>query len=159
MPPPVLGAASYRSAPAIQRKATCDETVTPCHPGGCAVGRPGDCSRRVLRRRGAHAHAHARPPAVATAAVATTVKLHRPVVRVAIHDFKFQPAHLVVSRGTRVIWTNKDSDPHTISSKPAHWSSQALDTGKSFATVTRKAGTFAYICTIHPFMHGTVVVR
>jgi plastocyanin len=101
----------------------------------------------------------AMPPAVATAAVATTVKLHRPVVRVAIHDFKFQPAHLVVSRGTRVIWTNKDSDPHTISSKPAHWSSQALDTGKSFATVTRKAGTFAYICTIHPFMHGTVVVR
>jgi plastocyanin len=98
-------------------------------------------------------------PAAATAATATTVKLHRPVVRVAIHDFKFQPARVVVSRGTRVIWTNKDSDPHTISSKPAHWSSQALDTGKSFATVTKKAGTFAYICTIHPFMHATVVVR
>jgi plastocyanin len=98
-------------------------------------------------------------PAAATAVAATTVKLHRPVVRVAIHDFKFQPARVVVSRGTRVIWTNKDSDPHTISSKPAHWSSQALDTGKSFATVTKKAGTFAYICTIHPFMHATVVVR
>jgi plastocyanin len=99
------------------------------------------------------------PAAAATAAATTTVKLHRPVVRVAIRDFEFQPAHLVVSRGTRVIWTNKDSDPHTISSKPAHWSSQALDTGKSFATVTKKAGTFAYICTIHPFMHATVVVK
>jgi plastocyanin len=101
----------------------------------------------------------AMPAAAATAAATTTVKLHRPVVRVAIHDFKFQPARLVVSRGTRLIWTNKDSDPHTISSKRAHWSSQALDTGTSFATVTKKAGTFAYICTIHPFMHGTVVVR
>lgn len=98
-------------------------------------------------------------PAAATATAATTVRLHRPVVRVAIRDFKFQPARLVVSRGTRVIWTNRDSDPHTISSKRARWSSQALDTGKSFATVTKKAGTFAYICTIHPFMHGTVVVR
>jgi plastocyanin len=98
-------------------------------------------------------------PAAATATAASTVRLHRRVVRVAIRDFKFQPARVVVSRGTRVIWTNKDSDPHTISSKSAHWSSPALDTGKSFATVTKKAGTFAYICTIHPFMHATVVVR
>jgi plastocyanin len=98
-------------------------------------------------------------PAAATATAASTVRLHRRVVRGAIRDFKFQPARVVVSRGTRVIWTNKDSDPHTISSKSAHWSSPALDTGKSFATVTKKAGTFAYICTIHPFMHATVVVR
>jgi plastocyanin len=88
-----------------------------------------------------------------------TTQLHRAVVRVAIHDFKFQPARLVVSRGTRVIWTNRDSDPHTINSKPAHWSSAALDTGSSFAVLTKRAGTFTYICTIHPFMHGTVIVK
>jgi plastocyanin len=96
---------------------------------------------------------------MAAAPAATTVELHRAVVRVAIHDFKFLPARVVVSRGTRVIWTNRDSDPHTIAGKRAHWSSQALDTGQSFATVTKRAGTFAYLCTIHPFMHGTVVVR
>jgi plastocyanin len=96
---------------------------------------------------------------MAAAPAATKVQLHRRVVRVAIRDFKFRPARVVVSRGTRVIWTNRDSDPHTISGKRAHWSSQALDTGQSFAAVTRRAGTFTYICTIHPFMHGTVVVR
>jgi plastocyanin len=101
----------------------------------------------------------AMPPAVSGSAATTTVELHRAVVRVAIRNFKFQPARVVVSRGTRVIWTNKDSDPHTITSKPAGWSSQALDTGKSFATVPKKAGSFAYLCTIHPFMHGTVVVK
>lgn len=106
-----------------------------------------------------HMDAMHMPPSVAGAAVTTTVALHRAVVRVAIKDFKFQPARLEVSRGTRVIWTNKDSDPHTITSKPAHWASQALDTGKSFATVVKTAGGFNYICTIHPFMHGTVVVK
>ena len=39
------------------------------------------------------------------------------------------------------------------------WASQALDTGNSYAHVMTKAGSFSYICTIHPFMHGTVVVR
>jgi plastocyanin len=99
------------------------------------------------------------PPAAGAAATTTTVALHRAVVRVTIHNFKFSPARVVVSRGTRVIWTNQDSDPHTIVSKPAHWSSQALDTGMSFATVVKKIGTFAYICSIHPFMHGTVIVK
>lgn len=95
----------------------------------------------------------------AGSAAAPSLQLHRAVVRVAIHDFKFQPASVVVSRGTRVIWTNRDSDPHTIDSKTAHWSSQALDTGNSFAVVARRPGTFTYICTIHPFMHGTVIVK
>jgi plastocyanin len=90
---------------------------------------------------------------------ATTVRLHRAVVRVTIEDFKFRPARLVVSRGTRVVWTNKDSDPHTIKSRTARWSSAALDTGRSFSVVARRAGTFTYICTIHPFMHAAVTVK
>jgi plastocyanin len=83
----------------------------------------------------------------------------KPVKRVAISNFKFHPARIVVTRGTRIVWTNSDSDPHTIKSKAAGWSSSALDTGKSFSRVATKAGTFHYICTIHPFMHGTVIVR
>src|SRR6266480_1714841 len=81
------------------------------------------------------------------------------VKRVTIKDFKFQPQRIVVHRGTRIVWTNTDSDPHTISSKTAHWASQALDTGQSFSRVAHRAGTFHYICTIHPFMHGTVTVK
>jgi len=74
-------------------------------------------------------------------------------------NFAFVPARIEVSPGTRVVWTNHDSDPHTVTSDRAGFSSQALDTGQRYAEVLGKAGTHAYHCTIHPFMHGTVVVE
>ena len=95
-------------------------------------------------------------PAAVMAAPATGAK---PVKRVAIRDFKFHSGRIVVARGTRIVWTNDDSDPHTIKSRAAGWSSAALDTGNSFSRVAKRAGTFHYICSIHPFMHGTVIVK
>jgi plastocyanin len=89
----------------------------------------------------------------------TVVRLHQRVVRLTIHNFAFQPARLVVSPGTRLVWTNTDSDPHTVDSTKGVWSSEALDTGSQFARVFSQAGTFPYYCSIHPFMHGTIVVQ
>jgi plastocyanin len=89
----------------------------------------------------------------------TVVLLHRRVVRVSIHNFAFGPARLEVSRGTRIIWTNTDSDPHTVTSDKGVWASDALDTGDHFARVFKQAGTFPYHCSIHPFMHGTIIVK
>lgn len=106
-----------------------------------------------IRAAGAPHHAQARYPA------GTTVELHRKVVHVTVLNFKFMPASLVVSPGTRIIWTNQDSDPHTIDSTKNVWSSEALDTGDHFARTFGKAGTFPYYCSIHPFMHGTVIVK
>jgi plastocyanin len=34
-----------------------------------------------------------------------------------------------------------------------------LDTDGAFAMVFTKAGTYAYFCSIHPMMRGTIVVR
>jgi plastocyanin len=84
---------------------------------------------------------------------------HGATHRIAIRDFAFHARRIVVAPGTKLVWTNDDSDPHTISSHAAHWSSEALDTGQSFTRVVRRRGTYHYVCTIHPFMHGTVVVR
>jgi plastocyanin len=89
----------------------------------------------------------------------TVVRLHQKVVRVSIHNFAFGPARLEVSRGTRLIWTNTDSDPHTVTSDKSLWASEALDTGNRFARVFKTAGTFPYHCSIHPFMHGTIIVK
>src|SRR5919201_3577937 len=89
----------------------------------------------------------------------TVVRLHQKVVRVSIHNFAFGPARLEVSRGTRLIWTNTDSDPHTVTSDKGLWASDALDTGTQFARVFKTAGTFPYHCSIHPFMHGTMIVK
>ena len=96
---------------------------------------------------------------LSAALVAAPATGAKPVKRVAITNFKFHPARVVVARGTRIVWTNNDSDPHTIKSKAAGWSSAALDTGGTFSRIARKAGTFHYICGIHPFMHGTVIVK
>jgi plastocyanin len=101
-------------------------------------------------------------PATASAArVAATVELHRRVVRVKILNFAFVPAHLVVSPGTRIVWTNEDSDPHTVTSDATSGglSSAALDTGGHYAAVVKRPGTVTYHCTIHPYMHGSVLVR
>lgn len=88
-----------------------------------------------------------------------TFELHRAVVKVKIVNFAFQPARLVVSPRTRVVWTNEDSDPHTVTSDSPGFSSQALDTGNSYTLEASHAGSFPYHCTIHPFMHGTLVVK
>jgi plastocyanin len=76
-----------------------------------------------------------------------------------ISNFAFVPATLTVPAGTTVTWTNKDEEPHTVvSSDGSTFHSPGLDTGKTFAFTFPNAGTFDYICSIHPMMHGTVVV-
>ena len=89
----------------------------------------------------------------------TAILLHRHVVRVTISNFAFKPAHLIVSPGTRIVWTNHDSDPHTVTSDIGIWSSGALDTDSQFSRTFRQGGTFHYHCQIHPFMHVTVTVK
>jgi plastocyanin len=37
--------------------------------------------------------------------------------------------------------------------------SKALDTDKAFTYRFDKAGTFSYVCGLHPQMHGQVVVK
>jgi plastocyanin len=80
---------------------------------------------------------------------------------IVIDNFSFGPAQLKVPAGTKVVWTNDDSDPHTIVSEadPKLFKSPPLDTGDSFAFTFDKLGTYRYFCTIHPRMQGTVVVE
>jgi len=87
------------------------------------------------------------------------VELQQRVVKVEIMNFAFMPARVEVSPGTRLVWTNEDSDPHTVTTDRPGFTSQALDTGQTYGEVVARAGTYAYHCTIHPFMHGTVVVE
>jgi plastocyanin len=119
----------------------------------------------VLRTSPAHAASLAMGSGMETTMIAAskaiplTVLLHKKVVRVTITNFTFRPARLEVSRGTRIIWTNQDSDPHTVSSSKGIWSSEALDTDGTFARAFTKDGTFPYYCKIHPFMQATVIVK
>jgi plastocyanin len=79
---------------------------------------------------------------------------------ITMSNFKFAPASLTASRGARITVTNRDGTAHTATADDG----RSFDTGDvapgSSATVTlSKAGTYKYHCSIHPFMHGTLVVR
>jgi plastocyanin len=75
-----------------------------------------------------------------------------------IDGFAFVPVTLTVKAGSTVMWTNKDEDPHTVVAGDGTFRSQALSAGGTYQFTFPAAGTFDYICSIHPFMHGTVVV-
>ncbi|HEY9131760.1 MAG TPA: cupredoxin family copper-binding protein [Dyella sp.] len=79
---------------------------------------------------------------------------------VAISQFAFSPKELTVPVGTRVVWTNRDEEPHVVTSAGNQFtSSQALDTDDSYAVTFTKPGIYAYYCSIHPHMVGTIVVH
>jgi plastocyanin len=76
---------------------------------------------------------------------------------VTITNFSFRPAKLTVKAGSRVTWTNKDEEPHTVVG--GDLKSKVLgNSGATYSHTFSKPGTYNYNCSIHPFMHGTVVV-
>jgi hypothetical protein len=60
-----------------------------------------------------------------------------------------------------VTWTNTDQAPHdiTTTSAPVAIHSPTLKTGMSWSYTFRTPGNYSYICSIHPDMRATVVVR
>ncbi len=79
--------------------------------------------------------------------------------RIAIDNFAFSPATVTVAPGTEVTWTNEDDIPHTIVLMDGSARSKAMDSDDSFSYRFDKAGTYQYICGLHPHMHGEIVVR
>jgi len=78
---------------------------------------------------------------------------------VEIDNFAFAPADLTVIAGTTVTWKNEDDSPHRIGDKNGTFKSAALDTDDSFSHTFAAAGEYPYICTIHPYMVGKIIVK
>jgi plastocyanin len=78
--------------------------------------------------------------------------------QVSIDNFAFAPATLTVKVGGTVTWTNRDEEPHTVAANDGTFHSPGMGTGATFSHTFPTAGTFDYVCSIHPMMHGTVVV-
>jgi plastocyanin len=83
---------------------------------------------------------------------------------IVIQNFAFLPATLTVAPGTAVTWDNRDEEPHNIVNVPPAgqqraFRSQAVDGGDKYSFVFSQPGTYSYICSIHPHMQGTIVVK
>ena len=77
---------------------------------------------------------------------------------VTIKNFSFGPG-ITVAAGSTVTWHNGDGEPHTVVSADGLFRSAAIDTGETFSYKFTKAGTFKYVCTIHPRMLSTITVK
>ncbi|MFN8584376.1 MAG: plastocyanin/azurin family copper-binding protein [Dehalococcoidia bacterium] len=78
---------------------------------------------------------------------------------VTIDNLAFLPGSVTVTVGSTVVWRNGDQFPHDVTADGGGFGSNTLQRGDTFSTTFSSAGTFTYMCTIHPSMHGTIVVN
>ena len=96
----------------------------------------------------------ASPPDAGTACASST---ETATVDATIADFAFSPGTVEASVGDVVAWTNEDSAPHSVV-VGSDCRTSNIQQGASAALVFNVAGTYAYVCGIHPTMTGTVEV-
>jgi YVTN family beta-propeller protein len=77
---------------------------------------------------------------------------------VAIANFAFGPAELIIKPGERVTWRNDDGAPHALVFADGSPSSPSLSPGASFTRSFDKPGVYEYACSFHPYMTGRVIV-
>ena len=81
------------------------------------------------------------------------------VVSIAMKDIKFVPHDAEVKVGQKVVWENDDTAPHNVTAEEgADFKSETLNQGATFDYTPKKAGTIAYVCTIHPGQDGKLIV-
>ena len=101
-------------------------------------------------------NAHVSARAHKRAAHKSKQPMHASAVK--ISNFKFSPATITVKAGRTVVWTNKDAIGHSVNFNTVKVNSKTLSQGARFSHTFSTPGTYHYICAIHPFMHGTVIV-
>jgi plastocyanin len=81
------------------------------------------------------------------------------VLTVVIKDFAYTPKALTVNSGDSVRFINKDDEAHTVTLEGGGFDSGGLDTGDGWTYRFIKPGKYAYFCTLHPYMKGTIIVQ
>lgn len=92
---------------------------------------------------------------VAESAVSSEPATHT----VTIENMRFSPDSLVVKRGDRVVWVNKDLLPHTATADAKAFDSGDIPVEKSWTYTAAAQGHYAYKCTYHPGMKGMLTVQ
>jgi plastocyanin len=76
-----------------------------------------------------------------------------------VDNFKFAPTPLTVPKGTTVTWINRDDIPHSIVCQALGFHSHPMDTDGSVSLRFDQPGRYEYVCGLHPFMRGQVIVQ
>jgi plastocyanin len=82
-----------------------------------------------------------------------------PGTQVSMKDIKFNPGTVTIKAGGKVTWTNDDSVGHDVTADDFESGSPGgIDGGSTFSHTFKKAGTYNYVCSVHPGMKGSVKV-
>lgn len=79
------------------------------------------------------------------------------VHQITIKNFAFNPAIITIKKGDTVNWTNEDSTSHKVTGPG--FDSGTLSSGKSFSYTFKDAGSYDYVCSIHPSIKAKIVVQ
>ena len=96
--------------------------------------------------------------AVVLVAVSAVTAIASSTKTVSVADSYYGPKTLTVGRGTKVTWKWTGVLKHNVHTGPAFFSSKTQVRGSCSHVFTKK-GTYALVCTVHPKMKMTVVVR
>ena len=95
---------------------------------------------------------------IATLAVAVPMVAEGASKSVTVDNFRFSPSSVSIRKGDTVVWRfQRDRAPHNVKGSGGI-KSRTMRTGTYRKRFTR-AGTFRYVCSLHPNMKGTVRVR
>ena len=70
----------------------------------------------------------------------------------------YSPTSIEIDPGTVVTWTNDDTVIHTVTDTQKTFDSEFIQGGGTWQYTFEKPGQYDYLCTLHPWMKGTVSV-
>jgi plastocyanin len=70
----------------------------------------------------------------------------------------YTPTTTTIAAGQTVTWTNSGKFAHDIVASDGSWKTGLIKRGESASATFATPGTYAYICSPHPWMQGTIVV-
>jgi YVTN family beta-propeller protein len=79
-------------------------------------------------------------------------------ITVKIAGFAFAPLEISAAAGQRVTWVNEDAAPHAVAMKEGA-ASGVLAPGERYAMKFDRPGSYDYVCSVHPYMKGKVIVQ
>ncbi|HXE79277.1 MAG TPA: cupredoxin domain-containing protein [Vicinamibacterales bacterium] len=78
--------------------------------------------------------------------------------KVIMEGTSFEPPTLTITLGDSVEWVNQDFFPHTATAEGL-FDSSYVPAGQSWTYKPDKQGEIKYVCTLHPTMKGTLIVK
>lgn len=141
-------------SPEPTQAAASDADPEPSAASESAAAGPSEASEPVASAAEPSEDAPTAPP-TASAAPSTGGGADATSAEVPIEGIAFTVPDVTVATGGTVTWSNLDLASHNVTFEEGE-SSQDLLEGDTFERTFDEAGEFSYLCTIHPFMKGTV---